>query len=273
MGDFVGETDLRRIIHIMRQHGESLSAYREGFLRRRIANRFRKTGIKSVSDYIHLLRTSPVEARALKRELSINVSEFFRDPPVWAATQEIIEEFLRKSGRISIWSAGTASGEEAYSLAISSVKALRKTGRAPNPLSLRRISVLGTDIDRNNLIEAKNGIYPKIRIRNISPPDRRYFFTEKEPGWYQVKEEIRRMVRFQADDLSRTEVSEEMDLILCRNVMIYLSRGMIEEIWKNIRDITAPGAYVILGRSEAIVPKEREYFEIIDPINRIYRRI
>ena len=273
MAVFIKDSDLRCIIQIMKERGESLAPYREGFLRRRIANRLRKNRIGDTEDYIRFLRTSAAEVRALKEELSINVTEFFRDPPVWAAILPIMKELLEKKRAVHIWSAGTASGEEAYSLAITAVKALKRGKGGFNPTSLRRFSVLGTDISRNDLIEAENGIYPEIRIRNLSMSDRRYFFIEKEMGWYQIRDEIKKRVIFRRDDLSKSNLKEKMDLILCRNVMIYLSKEMIEEIWENIRNLTASGSYVVVGRSETIIPQEREYFDVANPVNRIYRRI
>jgi len=269
----IEDAELRRIIQIMKDRGESLSSYREGFLKRRIANRLRKNRVSDAEEYIRLLRTSSTEVKALKEELSINVTEFFRDPPVWAAILPVMCKLLEKKNSIQIWSAGTASGEEAYSLAITAVKALKRIEGGFNPAALRRFSILGTDISQNDLREAENGIYPEIRIRNLSMSDRRYFFIEKEPGWYQIRDEIKRRVIFRRDDLSRSRATKKMDLILCRNVMIYLSREMIEEIWKNIRNLTTSGAYVVVGRSETMIPQEREYFDVIDPLNRIYRRI
>ena len=268
----IKDSDLRRIIHIMKERGEYLSPYREGFLRRRIANRLRKNRMRDTEDYIRLLRTSPAEVKALKEELSINVTEFFRDPPVWASILPLMKELLEKKRAVHIWSAGTASGEETYSLAIAAVKALKRSKEGLNPASLRRFGVLGTDISQNDLTEAKNGTYPEIRIRNISVSDRRYFFIEKEPGWYQIRDEIKKRVIFRRDDLSRTNVTRKMDLILCRNVMIYLSREMIEGIWENIRNLTSSGSFVVVGRAESMIPQEREYFDVIDPVNRIYRR-
>ncbi len=266
-------TDLKRIVQIMRQYGESLSDYREGFLRRRIANRFRKTGARSATAYISLLRNNPEEASALKRELTVNVTEFFRDPSTWPEIESLVVGLLRDRGSIRMWSAGTASGEEAYSLAILGLRSVRRLRSRLPGAAQNRVYVLGTDMSHSSLNAARIGVYPDVRIRNVSQGDRHFFFEEVDEGWYSVRDRVRDVVSFRYDDLAHSRVKDKMDIILCRNVMIYLSRDVIEEIWLNLRKVVRHGGYIVLGRSENIIHRERNYFEVVDPVNRIYRRI
>jgi len=269
------EADARELQALKRQveldSGLRCDGYKEKCLRRRIAVRMRARGVHRYRDYAELLREDPAEYQRLLAAIVINVSKFFRNPEVWAALRErVLGELLALDARpVRIWSAGTAGGEEAYSVAIMLLEALG--GAASARRVSRRFAILGTDIDDESLEIARRGEYGELALSDTEEGLRRRWF---EPGTrYRLRPEPRGLVEFRVLDLMKDPFPQGQHLILCRNVIIYFERAVQEELFVRFRDALVPGGYLVLGKVETLVGPAASAFRQVAPRERIYQRI
>lgn len=222
--------------------------------------------------YLRLLDKDPEEYNRLFNALSINVTEFFRDMVMFEIFKEIIfpnlayNKIQRKGRIIRIWSAGCASGEEAYSIAISIAEAIKDRDR--NFI----VSIYGTDIDEAAMKQAKLGIYPKERLKNVNKQILKRYFNHKD-GKYQVKDEIKSMIRFNKQDLIHDKHPTHFDIIFCRNVFIYFSRKQQDKLLNIFHSSLNSDGFLILGKTETIPIDLHEKFYFVDPGEKIYRKI
>lgn len=261
---------LKEQIH--QESGFFCAGYKERCLRRRLAIRMRARGVHRYSEYGHLLRIDPVEYERLLNTLTINVSKFFRNLEVWNEVErEIVPALFRLPlPEVRIWSAGSAGGEEAYSLAI----LLREYARLHGlERRLRRFKILGTDIDRGVLEVAQRGEYGEIAFGEI--PDRylrRWFTPTDRPGnYHRLRDEIREMVDFEPLDLLTDPFPAGQHLIFCRNVTIYFEREVQEALLWRLRTSLAPGGYLVLGKVETITGELAREFRSINHRERVYQ--
>ncbi|HEX7090073.1 MAG TPA: protein-glutamate O-methyltransferase CheR [Longimicrobiales bacterium] len=269
------EADARELQALKQQvlvdSGLRCDGYKEKCLRRRIAVRMRARGVHRYRDYAELLRADPAEYQRLLATLVINVSKFFRNPEVWAALRErVVRDLLALDARpVRIWSAGTAGGEEAYSVAIMLLEALG--GAVSARRFSRRFAILGTDIDEESLEIARRAEYGELALSDTDEELRRRWF---EPGSrYQLRPEPRRLVEFRALDLMKDPFPQGQHLILCRNVIIYFERGVQEELFVRFRDALVPGGYLVLGKVETLFGPAAAAFRQVAARERIYQRI
>lgn len=266
------ENGLKKIIDFIRQHkGIDLSQYREGFAFRRLRLRLQAVKCQSYLDYIKLLREEPEEFNRFLDNLSINVTEFFRDSEVFEAFKKIlVSEIIpgkEASGHktLRVWSAGCASGEETYSLAMLIKESLRaKTGFT--------VKIWGTDIDNDALEKAGKGEYKlDEKLKNI---DKRildkYFIPGGETDTCRVQDEIKQMVKFEQCNLNRDPSFNYLDAIFCRNVMIYLSHQQKNELFERFHRLLNPRGYLVLSKVETLW--EKKLFETVLPKEKIYRK-
>jgi chemotaxis methyl-accepting protein methylase len=265
---------------ILADRGLDFRNYAPELLKRRFAIRIKANRLYSYTDYMKLLDSSPREYDRLFETLCINVSEFFRDPPLWVTLQYLLEnmisEKIKKADRnLTIWSAGCANGEESYSLAIAASEALKFHTK------LVTARIIATDIDRTSIAAAKKARYGADSIKNVN--DKllaKYFIAEssdKEGGadknkTYRVRETVTQMVSFSALDLIAGEFPSNIDLLVCRNVFIYFNRQLQETILKKFHDAIRPGGYLCMGQAESMITEVRKFFEDTDSNARIYRR-
>jgi len=251
---------------VERESGFRGGLYRQKCLRRRIAVRMRACGVEGVSDYSALLDRDPTEYERLLRVLTINVSKFFRNPETWEIIRnEILPNLLRAEKPLVMWSAGTAAGEEAYSLAILAWEWLAARKRDFNG-----VRVVGTDIDAQSLEAARSASYPDVALSETPPGLKRRWFTQDD-GW-RLREPIRSLVEFeQLDILGRPAF--EADLILCRNLLIYLDRPAQQQVFDSFLEVLRPGGYLVLGRVENLSAAVRSSFETVNARERVYRRL
>ncbi|HEY5526994.1 MAG TPA: protein-glutamate O-methyltransferase CheR, partial [Candidatus Anoxymicrobiaceae bacterium] len=214
---------LKRRIFVDR--GLDCEQYKENYLKRRIAVRLRATGARDYLDYLRLLRTDPDEYTRLMNELTINVTQFFRDPDVYLKLRDnvlpdLIEAKKRMSSRsLRIWSAGCASGEEPYSMAIMVEQALGEETSRWN------VRLLGSDFDERSLAAAKAGVYQNLEMLPGVDAERYFEVSETPEGKeFRLKEEVKRRVRFEKINLLAESEPRHFDLVLCRNVLIYFGR-------------------------------------------------
>lgn len=252
---------------IEREHGFRGALYRQRCLLRRVAVRMRARGLADPKEYALLLDSDPDEYNELLRVLTINVSKFFRNPDTWEVIREHVLPGLAERERpLAIWSAGSAAGEEAYSIAILLYELLG----GENGKGLKGISIVGTDIDRAVLEQAKRARYPEVALSETPPQLRQRWFSVREP--YRLKPVIRSLVEFKRLDILASRPEFDADLILCRNLLIYLDRKAQEQVFRMFVDVLRQGGFLVLGRVEGLARPVRRKFEVVSARERIYRK-
>jgi len=256
---------------ISQEAGISLDGYKNKCLRRRIAVRMRASGAHSYADYQALLDRDPAEYQRLRDTITINVSRFYRNTETWDLIRALVLPRLceRPAGEIRAWSAGCASGEEPYTLALLLADYLEAQGRGDR---LDRLSVDATDIDRECLDRARSGRYRAEALVEVPPHVvGRYFQRSGEE--YQVVDQVRRRVRVRESDLcADAPPGHDYHLILCRNVVIYFERATQDRIFEIFAGALAPGGYLILGKVESLSGPARKQLTLLDPRERVYQR-
>jgi chemotaxis methyl-accepting protein methylase len=250
--------------------GLTLDVYKDKCIRRRIAVRMRACGVHTYAEYESVLERTPDEYDRLRDALTINVTRFFRNVETWERLAAGFLPGLWAPGSVlRVWSAGCASGEEAYSLAILAAELAGARGR---PQELDRVAVDATDIDRESLARAKAARYRPDALME-TPAELRARYFQPDGDQYRIAEPIRRRVRVRALDLTRERPPERAyDLIVCRNVVIYFDRAMQERLFLAFANILRPGGVLVLGKVETLLGAARERLTLVDPRERIYRR-
>ncbi len=256
---------------ISRGAGLVLDVYKDKCLRRRIAVRMRACGVHTYAEYQALLERTPAEYQRIKDTLTINVTRFFRNAETWERlrTSYLAELWDRFPGPLRFWSAGCASGEEAYSLAMlaAEIAAERRF-----PALLERVHVDATDIDRESLERTRAASYRPDALQEMPAAlVGRYF--ESDGAQFRVVDRIRERVTVGQLDLSRERPpTEPYHLITCRNVLIYFDRPMQERLFTSFVDALVPGGLLVLGKVETLFGLARERLTLLDARERIYRR-
>ncbi len=265
--------NLSRLLDKVRsERGLDLSQYRENYVTRRVAVRLNTLGLHTYHQYSVYLDENPEEYAKLLDTLTINVTQFFRDPTVYALFRDQVVPSLlatkksRKQRLVRLWSAGCATGEEPYSLAMSMLDGIIRT-RSNDAM----LSVIGTDIDRKALAVAKRGEY-SVRLLNQIPAADRHRYIDVDGEVFRMKPEIAKVTRFQYLNLFEDPPINGIDVVFCRNVFIYFNHGdqsrLIESFWEAL----TRGGYLVLGRSERLAPALAKRFELVSGRERVYRK-
>ncbi|MBC7120499.1 MAG: protein-glutamate O-methyltransferase CheR [Candidatus Methanosuratus sp.] len=280
----ISENEFRMIMKALSTMGIKIESYKLDFLRRRILARMMATRSKTAMDYIYLLRKNPEEQKAFLDSISINVSEFFRDPLVWDGVKLAFKERIGEkivSGlepTLRIWSVGCSCGEEPYTIAIVALEVFKELG-IPQP----KLSVQATDIDRDALRKGNNGIFSESAIKNIPRGLKTRYLLECDclgassltdrsgTMYYSVSDEVKKVVRFRYHDLVVDPPMLFMDAVFCRNLLIYLSQETQKIIIGKLQTSLTKGGFLVLGMNEVIM-FEGTSFEAYDSRNRIYRK-
>ncbi len=267
----VDESALNKVFVLLRAlTGHDFSEYKTNTVKRRIDRRLAVHQIESMDAYVKFLQGNPAEGTALFRDLLIGVTSFFRDPEVFAALEErVIPRFFKgraADSPIRVWSAGCSTGEEAYSLAMllkERMEALKET---------HTLQVFATDIDAEAIAIARAGLYPK-NIASQLPPERlaRWFRADAEGGGYRIHKGIRDMLIFSEHDVIRDPPFSRLDLISCRNLMIYLGGALQQRLLPIFHYALNPGGVLLLGTSESI-GDFGDLFAPLDRESKIYLR-
>ncbi len=268
------DVHLERILGLVRdQRNLDFSNYREGILNRRVMARVRMVRRDDFEQYYAYLKFHPTEIDLLMDALTINVTEFFRDAKVFDAIERkvipaIFEHKKKTNSRVvNVWSCGSSSGEEAYS-------ALMLVAEYLGPaLAKYRLTINGTDIDGGSLSKAQEGVYEKSQFKNLSPARRslleKYFYDMGNQRYW-VREEWVSTMRFFYHDVTADVPLENMDLVLCRNMLIYFERNLQDQVlgcfWQALRK----GGFLVLGIVESIMGSAREKYLDYDRDARIY---
>ncbi len=253
---------------IARARGLDVGAYKPNCLRRRIAVRMRARGAHTYDDYARILAADAAEYDRLLDALTINVTKFYRNRETWDALAAGTLPGLwdETGGTLRCWSAGCASGEEPYTLAILLLEEARRRGTAPP-----RRCVDATDLDRESLARAAAGRYPASAFDEMPEPLVQRYFTG--PGPRDAVAPVRALVHFVRHDLLReAPPAPPYDLILCRNVVIYFDRPSQERLYAGFARALAPHGVLVLGKVETLVGEARGMFRLLDARERIYRR-
>lgn len=264
--------DLENLLRSIRNdRGLDLSGYKESFLMRRLNSRLRCLGIKDLKTYTEFLKTNSAEYAKLIDVLAINVTEFFRDISMFRQFSDKILPQLIKSRQgttariLRFLSAGGATGEEAYSIAILCREALGEQNKDITA------SVMLVDIDPDAIRKAKAGFYTPDRLRNVPPELLAKYFVPEGNG-YRVIPEIRSMVTMSRLDLLTGRIPTLFDVIFCRNVLIYFSKEAHADLFMKLYKSLVMDGYLILGRTETLLGINKNLFETVDARERIYRR-
>jgi chemotaxis protein methyltransferase CheR len=256
---------------ILKDKGFDCNQYRNKYIKRRLAIRMRANNVDSCKDYAMLLNRDPTEYDELIEALTISVSEFFRDASVFEYFRKtvipvLIQDKRRKNQKIiRIWSAGCASGEETYSIAI-----LMRDFLGVN-LGNFLISVHGTDIDDESLGKAKNGEYTFEGVKNVGKGFlSRYFIFDS--GKYRVSDKIKGMVNFEKHDLVSGKPLAHFDVIFCRNVSIYFSRAMHEKLYIDFYNALNNDGFFVMGKTEMLCGGARNLFIPVNAREGIYQK-
>src|ERR1035437_8144172 len=262
--------DLRDLIErIHERSGIDFGSYKPATIVRRLRGRMNATARPTLAGYAAYLESDPEEYDRLVNSLLIKVTEFFRDPKLFEYLREhvlpeLIAEARRDRRELRIWSAGCSTGEEAYSLAITVADAIGENVAWPN------IRIFATDIDRAAIVFARRGIYPDIALNSLPAGDRDRHFV-KTDGGYEVAKRLRMLMVFGEHDLGERAPFPRIDLLLCRNVLIYFSTPMQRVALETFAFSLRPGGRLALGPSETIAALP-EPFEEEQAHLRVYRR-
>ena len=259
---------LRLIIaHLRVRTGHDFSNYKRSTVLRRIARRLQVTRADDLNEYYEVMRDSAVEAQALLGDLLISVTTFFRDSVAFEkiATDVIPRLFQGRETNetIRVWVSGCATGEEAYSFAI---LLLEEATRHPIRPAMQ---VFGSDLDSRALVAAREGRFPVAIEADVSEERLRRFFM-REGDHYRVRQEVRDLVLFAVHDLLKDPPFSHIDLVSCRNVLIYLDRELQEQVCSTFNYALKPAGYLFLGASET-ADNPHGLFRTIDRTARIYQ--
>ena len=252
---------------ITRERGFGCASYKEKCVRRRIAVRMRARGVNTFAEYGQVLDRDRHEYDLLLDALTINVTKFFRNPETFAAIdREIVPAmYARVEPQLRIWSAGCASGEEPYSLAMLMHRYAIAQGKR-----FERVDVLGTDLDRASLAAAERAVYLEPTLADTPAELRQMYFAMQPP--YRISRDVRARVQFRRHDLLREPFPESQHLIVCRNVIIYFDRSTQEELFERFAAALLPGGFLVLGRVETLFGPARTMFAPVDNRERLFRR-
>jgi two-component system CheB/CheR fusion protein len=264
----VPENALARILALVREAtGVDFSQYKLNVVKRRILRRAMLRRADRLEKYLETLQNDRSEAYALYEDILINVTEFFRDPAVFDALKTIVFPRItqqRKEGRreIRVWVPGCSTGEEVYSIAIAILEHLGDRAGEHS------IQIFGTDLSEAALATARSGAYPASIAQNVSAERLRRFFTKVENG-YEIHQRIRELCVFARHDLAKDPPFPRLDLISCRNVLIYLNTALQERIIPTFHYALKRTGFLLLGSSET-VSAHRDLFALIHKRYKIY---
>ncbi|WP_285424728.1 chemotaxis protein CheB [Pseudomonas sp. efr-133-TYG-103a] len=245
----VGESLQQILVHLRTVTGHDFTQYKKTTIARRIERRMQVLQIASEAEYSSLLQRSAVECQLLFNELLINVTQFFRDPEAFDVMRdEILGPMLdgeATDAEFRVWIAGCASGEEAYSVAIVLHELLQSRQ------SLRKVQLFATDLDAEAIKVARAGLYPPTIAQDMSADRLKRYFTAVEGG-YRVRKEIREMIVFAVQNVIKDPPFTRLDLLCCRNLMIYLGAALQNRLIPTFHYSLKPQGVLFLSPSESI---------------------
>ena len=242
-------TSLQRIFGLMtRKTGTDFSQYKSSTIGRRIQKRLEALDVDTIDNYYQYIQHNPDEVDILFQTVLIGVTEFFRDKPTYDRLREYIKKIIaqKQPGEaIRVWSVGCATGEEPYSIAILLAEELGEHRHK------HTVQIFATDIDENALATGRRGFYPDDRTENLSEQQLATFFNRGNDG-YEVKKSLRQWLLFSKHDISRDPPFVRLDLVSCRNMLIYFDNELQRKVMPVFHYALNPEGYLLLGKSENV---------------------
>jgi two-component system CheB/CheR fusion protein len=263
------EDALRDVLMLLRTRtGHDFRNYKRATVLRRLERRMQVNGVPSVPAYRSFMQANPEESQALLKDLLIGVTNFFRDAEAFEQLHKDVLPGLVAAAEgapegVRVWVPGCSTGEEAYSLAM---MLCEQAAQAPHAAS---IHLFATDIDESAIGMARLGTYPSAIEADVSPVRLRRYF-DKDGHQYRIRKEVREKLMFAAHDILRDPPFSRLDLVSCRNLLIYLNREVHADILRMFHFALKPGGYLFLGSSES-ADTASHLFTVVDKKNRIYR--
>lgn len=252
--DKVPDTSLNQLLTLLKKHCQvDFSGYKVGTLARRIRRRVVATGHQSTEDYLEWVDSNPDELDLLSRDILISVTAFFRDKEAFAVLREKIQDICNKRSvdeEIRVWVAGCASGEEAYSIAILFAETLGER------VLTQPLQIFATDIDDEALNTARRGMYPSAALASLSQDRLKHFFRPMQK-YFEVNKRLRDMIVFARHNLVDDPPFLRLDLITCRNVLIYFDNPLQTRVLQRFHFALRHPGYLFLGRSESVAQAEQ----------------
>jgi two-component system CheB/CheR fusion protein len=264
------ERRLRTLLDQLRSHsGIDFNVYKEPTILRRLRRRMADTGAETLEQYSRYLQRHPEEYQRLASSFLINVTDFFRDPDLFdylrdVVVPELVADARRRGNELRCWSAGCATGEEAYSLAV------LLTEHLGDELEDFDIRVFATDVDGEAVAFARRGVYPRSALSAMPDGLLDRYFSSLD-GAYEVKKRVRGLVVFGQHDLNQRAPFPRIDLLLCRNVLIYFTSELQRRVLQLFAFSLRAGGRLVLGKSESAGPLS-DYFALEQPRLKVYRR-
>jgi len=256
-----------RIVQILRAATRiDFALYKQTTLRRRIARRMAMNGAATPADYVKRLEEDPDEVARLHSDVLINVTAFFRDPAAFEALGQCVAAALPADGRkgpLRVWVPGCSSGEEAYSLLIVLLECLGDASGTP-------IQLFATDVSESMVARAREGIYPPAALEGVAGERLARFFT-KTDGGYRVSKALRQMCVFSRQNVAHDPPFSRLDLVSCRNLLIYLGASLQRKVLSVFHYALNPGGILFLGSNETTTPAA-DLFEAADRKHRIFTK-
>ncbi len=231
-----------------------LMQYKEAQMKRRLTTLREKRGFATFVAYSEAIDKNPVLFDEFLDRMTINVSEFYRNPSRWEVLEKrFLPQMLQQHGRLKIWSAACSTGEEPYTLAI----------MLAEMNALHKVDIWATDLDNGVLDKAKEGIYVERSLRDMPPTAQKKYFSEHD-GQYVIDEKIKKAIRFEQQNLLADTFQSGYDLIICRNVMIYFTEEAKQLLYSKFAKALKPGGLLFVGSTEQIFTPSRFGLETAD---------
>jgi two-component system, chemotaxis family, CheB/CheR fusion protein len=262
------EADLRDVLNFLRTRtGRDFAQYKRATVLRRIGRRMQVNGVDNLAGYLTCLRTRTGESNALLQDLLISVTNFFRDPDCFDALRPQLEALFEgktAADTVRVWVVACATGEEAFTIAMLLTEHARTLDAPPV------IQVFATDLDEQAVQAARDAVYPPAIMADVDEDRLRRFFVKEHRG-YRVRREIREMVLFAVHDILRDSPFSRLDMVSCRNLLIYLNREAQQRVLETLHFSLIPDGRLFLGSSET-VEDNSTLFAVLDKKHRIYRK-
>jgi len=264
------EDAMKKIFNLLRiQTGHDFSHYKQNTINRRIERRMAIQNVKSVDEYVSHLEQKPAEVEALFHDFLIGVTSFFRNPTAFEAFQKKVIQNLftgkHPDSTIRVWVPGCSTGEEAYSIGIQLQEQMETLKK------VFKVQIFATDIDKKAIEKARSGIYPATISIDISPERLERFFTIDSSGNYHIQKNIRDMMIFSEQDIIKDPPFSRLDLLSCRNVLIYMDKELQKKLIPLFHYSLNPGGFLFLGPSETVGELE-SLFDTLDRKSKLYRK-
>jgi two-component system, chemotaxis family, CheB/CheR fusion protein len=262
------EAEEREIQTVLRQvrtvTGHDFSQYKRSTIDRRIGRRMALHQVRSLPEYIHMLRKDPGETQALFSDLIINVTSFFRDPQGFDILErKVILPLMERDEPdevIRVWVPACASGEEAYSIGMLFLEHMDRIGKR------KKLKIFGSDINPENIEVARRGFYPENIAQDLSRDRLARFFSRRNSG-YQVDARVRELMVFAVHDITRDPPFSGLDLLSCRNLLIYMNLGLQQRILPMMHYALKPGGFLFLGPSEGVA----DFSDLFTPVDKRWK--